>query len=101
MTSSVEIITYTVEAVDFAVTANGIAYLATIYQHEITKVWSNGKSKVIAGSLNSSSIPNPTSGAFSRTMMDNNVLYVTTGGGVVTPINGTFVTGGAVVRIEV
>lgn len=64
-----------------------IAYLATIYQNGITKVWFNRKSKVVSGSLNPSSNPNPTSRAFSRTMMDKNVLYVTTGGGAATPIN--------------
>lgn len=99
-TSPIDIITDTVEADDFAISSTGIAYLATIYQNEITRVLPQGETQVIAGSLNSSSIPNPTSGAFGRTLMDRNVLYVTTGGGAAAPINGTFVEGGAVISFR-
>ncbi|CBF73461.1 uncharacterized protein ANIA_07888 [Aspergillus nidulans FGSC A4] len=98
-TSPVDIISDSVEADDFAITPAGIAYLANTYQNKITKFsWRN--SEVIAGSLNSSSIPNPTSAIFGRTAKDRNVLYVTTGGGEAGPINGTFVEGGAVLSLR-
>ncbi|KUL83207.1 hypothetical protein ZTR_10027 [Talaromyces verruculosus] len=99
-TSSIEIISRTSEADDLAITSTGIAYLATIYQNEITRVWPDGKSEVIAGSLNSSSIPNPTSGAFGRTVIDKNVLYITSGGGSAASINGTFIGGGNILSLE-
>ncbi|KAL4819984.1 hypothetical protein BDW67DRAFT_193526 [Aspergillus spinulosporus] len=99
-TSPVDIISDKIEADDFVITPAGIAYLANTYQNEITKfLW--GKTEVIAGSLNSSAIPNPTSGALGRTPRDRNVLYVTTGGGAAAPINGTFVEGGAVISLKV
>lgn len=99
-TSPVDIISDRIEADDFAVIPTGITYLANTYQNEITK-FSWGKSEVIAGSLNSSSIANPTSCIFGRTAKDRSVLYVTTGGGEAAPINGTFVEGGAVLSLKV
>ncbi|KAF4226661.1 hypothetical protein CNMCM6457_007494 [Aspergillus fumigatiaffinis] len=95
-TSPIEVISDTIEADDFAITSSGVAYLASIYQNAITKVSPGGRSEIVTMSLNSSSIHNPTSAAFGRTMVDANVLYITSGGGSATSINGSFVEGGAV-----
>ncbi|GFF24211.1 putative L-ascorbate peroxidase 6 [Aspergillus lentulus] len=97
-TGPIDVISDTIEADDFAITSSGVAYLATIYQNAITKVPPAGRSEIVTASLNSSSIRNPTSAAFGRTMVDANVLYISSGGG---PINGSFVEGGAVVSIEI
>jgi sugar lactone lactonase YvrE len=100
-TSPIEVISDTIEADDFAITSSGVAYLATIYQNAITKVSPGGRSEIVTVSLNSSSIHNPTSAAFGRTMVDANVLYISSGGGSATSINGSFAEGGAVVSIKV
>ena len=42
----------------------------------------------MAGNINSTEIAEPTDTAFGRTPSDRNVLYVVTGGGLRTPVNG-------------
>ncbi|EJD41873.1 hypothetical protein AURDEDRAFT_68231 [Auricularia subglabra TFB-10046 SS5] len=67
----------------------------------VALVASNGTVAPIAGSIDSTLIPNPTSAQFGRTIVDAGTLYVTTAGGLASPVNGTFIEGGKVVAIDV
>lgn len=85
---------------DFAVGENGTVYLATGTENVITGVLANGETRVLAGKLNSTEVAEPTSLVWGRTERDRNVLYVTTGGGLGGPVNGTVVVGGQVLSID-
>ncbi|KAJ7270612.1 hypothetical protein B0H12DRAFT_773474 [Mycena haematopus] len=85
---------------DFAIDEEGTAYVATGLGNVITKVTEEGVASVIAGNLNSSQIANPTSVAFGRKEWDRWTIYVTTGGGLEAPINGTAVVGAQLVAVK-
>ncbi|KAJ7114518.1 hypothetical protein C8R44DRAFT_832949 [Mycena epipterygia] len=85
---------------DFAIDEDGTAYVATGMGNLITKVTEEGVASVIAGNLNSSQIASPTSVAFGRTEWDRWTIYVTTGGGLEAPINGTAVVGAQLVAVK-
>ena len=84
---------------DFALCATGPAFLATAEGNSVEEVTKAGKVRIIAGSLNSTLIAQSTSAALGRGLKDKNVLYVTTAGGLGTPINGNQVVGGQVLAI--
>ncbi|KAF7365894.1 putative six-bladed beta-propeller-like protein [Mycena venus] len=85
---------------DFAIDEDGTAYVATGVGNVITKVTEEGVASVIAGNLNSSQIASPTSVAFGRKEWDRWTIYVTTGGGLEAPINGTAVVGAQLVAVK-
>lgn len=86
---------------DFAQDWRGDAFLATGPGNSIEKVGRDGKPQVIiAGNVNSTEIAEPTSAQFGRTAADREVLYVTTGGGLATPVNGDEIVGGQLVAIS-
>lgn len=85
---------------DFTIDEDGTAYVATGVGNVITKVTQEGVASVIAGNLNSSQIASPTSVAFGRTEWDRWTIYVTTGGGLEAPINGTAVVGAQLVAVK-
>ncbi|KAJ7470181.1 hypothetical protein B0H11DRAFT_2041733 [Mycena galericulata] len=85
---------------DFAIDEEGTAYVASGVGNAITKVTAAGVASVIAGNLNSSEIASPTSVAFGRTEWDRWTIYVTTGGGLEAPINGTAVVGAQLVAVK-
>lgn len=85
---------------DFTFDRKGNAYLVTGSGNSIEKISPNGRRQVlIAGSLNSTMIAEPTSAAFGRGPCDKNILYVTTAGGLVTPVDGTIKVGGQLVAV--
>lgn len=85
---------------DFANARDGTVYLATGNENVITEVEPNGDAAIVAGNSNSTEIAEPTALAFGRTWRDWNTLYVTTGGGIGDPINGTVVVGGRIVALD-
>ncbi|KAK3360969.1 hypothetical protein B0T24DRAFT_539996 [Lasiosphaeria ovina] len=86
---------------DFAVDAEGSIYAVTASANTLVKVSADGRTQtVVAGNWNSTDIAEGTSAAFGRTACDSHVLYVTTVGGLLGPINGTVIIPGALVSIE-
>ncbi|KAK9437114.1 hypothetical protein VB005_11932 [Metarhizium brunneum] len=88
---------------DFAIDRQGNAYIAANSKNEVVRVSRRGRTKVIAGSLNSTLVPGPTSAIFGKlpSSSGKQVLYVTTAGGLTGPINGTYVEGGKIIALEV
>jgi hypothetical protein len=95
-----ETITTDVFVDDFAVTTQA-AYLAGNIFNVVTEVKPDGESKVIAGNLNSSLVAGATSAALGRTLLDRHVLYVTTEGAALSPVNGTYTEGGKIVALNI
>ncbi|CAI7567938.1 unnamed protein product [Penicillium pancosmium] len=96
-----EIITHDVLADDFAVTSDGVAYLAGLTNNVVIKVFPNGSHEVIAGSRDSTDLMTATSAAFGRPVKGQNILYVTTGGESEHPINTTNTRGGKVMALTI
>ena len=87
---------------DFALSRDGkFAYPVVAGGNSVTQVnVETGKQVTIAGSLNSTTIAQPTSAAFGRNG-DEGILYVTTAGGLGIPVNGNETIGGQIVAITV
>ncbi|KAF2655972.1 hypothetical protein K491DRAFT_583606, partial [Lophiostoma macrostomum CBS 122681] len=92
---------YTALADDIGVTDDGAVFSNDEANNRVLRVEPNGHIEVIAGGLNSSVIPNPTSLTLGRTWHDRNFVYVGTTGGVGAPINGTFTEGAKVVAVQI
>lgn len=89
---------------DLVVNPQGQAFVAIPFQNLIAR-FDGGKSQpvVVAGSLNSTEIAEPTSLAFARTgsgHVDEAVIYVATGGAIADPIDGVITVGGQIVRLQ-
>lgn len=97
-----EIVNYApgdVEADDFALDADGNAYVTTNSANSIFEVTTSGMVRKYAGGENTSVIAGADSAAFGRTPYDSNILYVTTTGGiVVAPPDG--IVGGKIVALD-
>ena len=86
---------------DFALSPNGSAFLVTGSGNSVEEVTRDGRARIIAGSLNSTLIAQPTAAAFGRGPTDKNVLYVVTAGGLGVPINpGNRIVGGQVLAVS-
>lgn len=85
---------------DFALRPDGSAYVAVNSLNEVIKVASTGETLIVIGSLNSTIVAGATSARFGRTKSDHDLLYVTTSGGQVAPVNGTFTEGGKIVAMN-
>ena len=85
---------------DFVIDRHGTIYVASGNKNSVTKVSASGHALDIAGSLNSTEIAEPTALAFGRTLADQHILYVTTGGGMGDPINDTVVVGGQLLALD-
>ncbi|KAG6353548.1 hypothetical protein INS49_005510 [Diaporthe citri] len=85
---------------DFAIDCDGNVFMATGGSNAIQRVTPGGNVAVVAGDLNSTAIAEPSSARFGRRTDDSNVLYVTTAGGMVAPVNGDTVVGGQVLAIR-
>ena len=86
---------------DFALDEQeGVAYLAC-QQNQILRVplW-GGEAVSVLGGLNSTVVVGPTSVAVARGEGCDNTIYVTTNGGLLSPVNGTFTEGGEVIAVE-
>ena len=86
---------------DFAIASDGTLYLATVGGNSIERLGNDGTgAKIIAGSLNSTDIAQPTSAKFGRGASDKDVLYVTTAGGQSVPVNGHLTVGAQIVAVD-
>ncbi|KAL6901481.1 hypothetical protein GGI43DRAFT_422402 [Trichoderma evansii] len=86
---------------DFTFDCEGNAYVVTGGGNTIEMISADGKTQVvIAGSLNSTVIAEPTSCAFGRGPNDKNILYVVTAGGMETPVDGNTIIGGQLLAIK-
>ncbi|MCJ1298586.1 hypothetical protein MMC08_001376 [Hypocenomyce scalaris] len=84
---------------DFALDCLGAGYLVTGPANSIEMVSADGlENQIIAGSLDSTAIAEPTSAVFGRKSSDSNILYVVTDGGLHYPVNGVTI-GGQVVAV--
>jgi hypothetical protein len=81
---------------DFALDKSGNAYIGENPKDVVAKVTPEGGVTVVAGSLYSNLVAGATSTGFGRTCFDHTVLYVTTSGGIESPVP---VEGGKVVAI--
>lgn len=91
----------TLEFDDFAIKDDD-AYLVTGSGNSIERIGLDGtpKGRIIAGSLNSTQMAEPTSCAFGRTPEDSHVLYVVTAGGIATPVDGHITVGAQVLAVD-
>ncbi|POS70145.1 hypothetical protein DHEL01_v211461 [Diaporthe helianthi] len=85
---------------DFAIDCDGNVFMATGGSNTVQRVTPDGHVAIVAGDLNSTAIAEPASARFGRRPDDSNVLYVTTAGGMVAPINGDTVVGAQVLVIR-
>ena len=86
---------------DFVMSADGVAFIAENGGNSLERVDVDGTRSLIAGGLNTTVVAGATAAAFGRTWKDQGVVYVTTSGGQVVPVNGTFTEGGKVVAVTV
>ena len=91
-----EIIANNIFGDDFSLDLSGNAYIGENPKDVVAKITPEGVATVVAGSLNSILVAGATSTAFGRTGVDRSVLYVTTSGGIGSPVP---VEGGKVVAI--
>lgn len=88
-----------VEADDFALDADGNAYVTTNSANSILKVSGDGSVMKVVGGQNETVVAGADAAAFGRTRWDSNILYVTTTGGIVVP-PPSGVVGGKVVAVD-
>lgn len=85
---------------DFTFDIEGNIFAVTGAGNSIEIVSANGhREKIFVGNLNSTTIAEPTAAAFGRRKRDRHILYVTTTGGLVTPVDGNITIGGQLVAI--
>ncbi|KAL8700253.1 MAG: hypothetical protein Q9201_005550 [Fulgogasparrea decipioides] len=87
---------------DFALSNKGdAAFLTNGAGNLIERVdLRSGRQSIVAGSINSTAIVGPTSAKFGRNGRED-VLYVTTGGGFLSPFNRGIIVGGQLVAVKV
>ncbi|KAK9366207.1 hypothetical protein V1509DRAFT_630478 [Lipomyces kononenkoae] len=85
---------------DFTFDNEGNAYVTEDPGNALYKVTPEGSVLTILGGANSSLIEGDTAAQFGRTPADSNILYITTNGGLVNPVDGP-PTGGKVIAFNV
>ncbi|KAK6810445.1 hypothetical protein RU639_013777 [Aspergillus parasiticus] len=94
-----EVITQGLLADDFAISPQGVAYIAGLRDNIVTRVFINGTREVVAGYRNSTALMSATSAAFGRKLGVGSV-YITTGGETDHPVNNTRSRGGKVMELR-
>lgn len=84
---------------DFALSANGIAYITVHETRSLEAVDAKGVRAHIAGGTNSTQFAKPTAVKYGRTPEDRSTLYVTTGG--LRDENGAPVTNGKILAVTI
>ncbi|RJE25748.1 hypothetical protein PHISCL_01936 [Aspergillus sclerotialis] len=74
-----EIISEDILCDDFAISVQGVAYLAGLRDNVVTPVFLDGRQQIVAGSHDSRELMSATSAAFGR-HQKTNMLYITNGG---------------------
>lgn len=87
---------------DFAITRDGTAYLASGFTNQVLRLTPDGQFGPVAGNRNSSEVAEPVALTVGRTKEDweRGTLYVSTGGALADPINGTTVIGGQILALD-
>lgn len=86
---------------DFALDDEGNAWMAAGGANTVQKINTRtGEVRIVAGDVNSTAIAEAISAKFGRRECDSTVLYVTTAGGLATPVNGDIVIGGQLVAVR-
>ncbi|KAF2494456.1 hypothetical protein BU16DRAFT_589345 [Lophium mytilinum] len=85
---------------DFTVDETGVAYVAVSNGNAVARITPDGEVRVVAGGVNSTEVAEPTGVVWGRGD-EGRVLFVSTGGGLGDPVNGTTVVGAQVLRIGV
>ena len=93
-----EIISRNAIADDFAISDQGVVYLAGLRENVAIQLFANGTQKVVAGSRNSTTLMTATSAAFGCGLRSS-VLYITTGGETDHPTDSTASRGGKVMAL--
>jgi hypothetical protein len=83
---------------DFALREDGTAYIAGA--NTLWKVGPRGNVEVLAGGINDTVVEGATSAQFGRTILDRDVLYVGTNGGILAPVDGV-IHGGQILVVNV
>jgi len=87
---------------DFEFDAYGNIYATSNSDNSVVFVDAkSGKAKIVVGSVSEMTVAGSTSLAFWRGKKDKDVFYVSTGGGLFKPINGTVTEGAKVVAVKV
>ncbi|CAJ2507615.1 Uu.00g088010.m01.CDS01 [Anthostomella pinea] len=93
----------TIDAVpvdDFTIDRKGYLWAATNFDNKVVAIRPDGSSVVVAGGLTELTVAGDTADAFGRTQDDFHVLYVVTGGGLASPVNGTITEPAKIVAIN-
>ncbi|CAJ2501444.1 Uu.00g042970.m01.CDS01 [Anthostomella pinea] len=90
---------------DFAISADGTIWVVTDFDNRLIAVQpttgnNSSTSVVVEGAVSELTLAGGTSAAFGRGETDRHVLYVTTNGGLNSPVNGTVTEGGKVVAVD-
>ncbi|EWZ33068.1 uncharacterized protein FOBCDRAFT_279792 [Fusarium oxysporum Fo47] len=85
---------------DFEIGKNGIAWAVTNLDNKLFAIRPDGTSQLVLGGDNDTTIAGGTAARFGRTSADDKILYVSTSGALGHPVNGTFVEGAKVVRVN-
>ncbi|KAI1081935.1 hypothetical protein F5B20DRAFT_39581 [Whalleya microplaca] len=85
---------------DFTFDQQGNIWAATDLDNTVITILKNGSQMVTVGSPNELTIASDTAVKFGETPQDRHILYVTTAGGIVNPVNGTVTEPGKVVAID-
>lgn len=96
-TGAYEVVAENAYADDFALDAQGVAYAANGFENEILKISPDGDVEIFAGALDSTLFAGATSAQFGA---NPSILYVTTGGGLAAPINGTYTEGAKIMALS-
>lgn len=86
---------------DFTVDAQGHVYVAAMFDNEILLVKTDGSTVVALGSPGELTVAGPTAMAFGVTKHDKHILYVTTNGAMVAPVNSTIVEPGKILAVDI
>ncbi|KAJ1325393.1 SMP-30/gluconolactonase/LRE family protein [Microdochium nivale] len=87
---------------DFAIDPReGTIYVAAMFDNEILLVRPDGSVAVVLGNPGEFTVAGPTALAFGVTDSDRHILYATTNGAMVAPVNGTVIEPGKVVAIDI
>lgn len=86
---------------DFTIDCEGNVFVVTEGGNTVERISPDGRRQtVIAGSLNSTEVAEPTSAGFGRGFHDKHILYVTTAGGSAIPVNGHIILPGKLLAIK-
>ncbi|RDW59229.1 hypothetical protein BP5796_12153 [Coleophoma crateriformis] len=75
-------------------------WVAANANSQLVAITSDGDATFVAGVSDQMTLAGPIATAFGKLKGDTNTVYVTTGGGLVSPINGTIIEGGKIVAID-